>query len=427
MTACGPMLRWVVDASNVMGSRPDGWWRDRPRALGRLLDEIIRWRETTAGQVVVVVDGFPSSQVPEGTLYGVEVCFAGSNRREAADDEIVRVVAQHEGTAEMMVVTSDRRLRQRVAALGAQTEGAGAFLSRIADIEPRRWDRAVLADFGIDESALLGRGGEARVFAIDADRVLRLPHAGVDLGALEERRRLLEAITTPRAPFAIPEVLEHRELKGRPIVIERRLPGRNAMEVLAEKGTDRAALVRHHLAVAGQIAELPCPGDRFGELWGELKLTDSTFGGWATARVAASLAIGGVGFAHLDPGVLTDDLLNALPDPEPDSPVLVHLDAFLGNMLAEGNRITALLDFGPMTIGGPAHLDALVAVAYLAPEITPTATTTDRAVAEAWVAEDGLAHALGAVERWIAAYWTGAPDDHRLRQWCERILLAGDR
>ncbi len=92
-------------------------------------------------------------------------------------------------------------------------------------------------------------------------------------------------------------------------------------------------------------------------------------------------------------------------------------------MLAVGDRISALLDFGPMTIGGPPDLDALVAVAYLAPEITPTARAEDRRAARAWAEEAGLAGALAPAERWIAAYWAGAPDDQRLRRWCERILL----
>jgi aminoglycoside phosphotransferase (APT) family kinase protein len=112
-----------------------------------------------------------------------------------------------------------------------------------------------------------------------------------------------------------------------------------------------------------------------------------------------------------------------LPEPDPDGPVLVHLDAFLGNMLAAGDRVTALLDFGPMAIAGVRDLDPLVAVAYLAPEITPTAVDADRAVALAWANDAGLADAVDPAERWIAAYWTGAPDDARLRQWCARILL----
>jgi predicted RNA-binding protein with PIN domain/aminoglycoside phosphotransferase (APT) family kinase protein len=414
---------WIVDASNVVGARPDGWWRDRAAGIARLVDEIVRWREATGEEVLVVIDGHPSHRVPEGSFYGVDVRYAHSSRRDAADDEIVRTVARLRAPAGATVVTSDRRLREQVAELGAVAEGARSFLARIADIEPRRRDRAVLAAFGIGESALLGRGGEARVFALDGERVLRLPHASVDALALEGRRRLLAAIGAAAWVVAVPEVLEHREVDGRPVVVERRLPGRNALDVLGERGTDREALVRDHLAVAGAIADLPCPSDRFGEVLGDRRLATAGFADWAEARLAASLAVAGDAFARVDPAALTRDLLAALPEPESARPRLVHLDAFLGNMLAVNDRISALLDFGPMTIGGPRDLDPLVAIAYLAPEITPTANDSDRRVAGAWADEAGLAAALGPVARWIAAYWTGAPDDERLRRWCERVLL----
>lgn len=75
-----------------------------------------------------------------------------------------------------------------------------------------------------------------------------------------------------------------------------------------------------------------------------------------------------------------------------------------------------------MTIGGPTGLDPLTAIAYLAPEITPTATAADRAEARRWAVQRGLEGALGPAERWIAAYWTGAPDDQTLARWCRRIL-----
>lgn len=416
--------RWVVDARNVMGARPDGWWRDPPQALVRLLDEITRWRHETGDPVLVVVDGHPGPRVPEGAWYGVEVRYAHTTERDAADDEIVREVAARRDGGSSTVVTSDRRLRGRVEDLGAETVGAKRFLDLVADIEPRRRDRAILARFGIDESALLGRGGEARVFALDRERVLRLPHPAYPLALLDDRRRLLDALSAGSPPVAIPEVLAHEEVDGRIVVIERRLPGGNALDALAAPGTDRAALVRHHLDVAGAIANLPFPGAAFGELYGDHALQGATFRGWAEGRLRVSLATGGDAFTHLDAGVLTDDLLAALPDGEPERPRLVHLDGFLGNMLAEGDQVTALLDFGPMTIGGPAHLDPLVAIAYLTPEITPTATAADRAVAEAWAADAGLAGAVTPAERWIAAYWTGAPDDQRLRSWCERTLLS---
>ena len=53
------MTRWLVDASNVIGSRPDGWWRDREGATERLLDAL---REFARGEdeVVVVLDAGPA-------------------------------------------------------------------------------------------------------------------------------------------------------------------------------------------------------------------------------------------------------------------------------------------------------------------------------------------------------------------------------
>ena len=288
---------------------------------------------------------------------------------------------------------------------------------------PRVPDRVVLSRFGIDRRDALGEGGEATVYALDADRVLRLPRADVPAAALDARRRLIDRIRAA-APFALPEVLEHVDVDGRTVVIERRLPGRDALQVLDEQGTDREALVRSHLDAAAAIAELPCPTHAFGEIWGPNSIEDERFEAWAMTRLAASLEVGGDRFADVDATSTTRDLVAALPQPEPPAPVLVHLDAYLGNMLADGHRITAVLDFGPMAIGGPAHLDPLAAIAYLAPEITPTATDADRAVAREWAAERGLLDALAPTERWLAAYWTFAADDLELQRWCDRILGA---
>lgn len=412
---------WIVDASNVVGSRPDRWWRDRPGALLRLLDEIACWRIEVGDEVLVVADGFPTPRAPEGEIYGVRLRYALSTARDAADDEIVRVIQAHAAAAELTVVTSDRALRERVTGLGARVEGSGRFLDRLADIEVRRSDRAVLAHFGISERAFLGRGGEASVFALDDERVLRIPHLGERTARLEERRRMLVAIADPDV-VRTPEVLEHVEIAGRVAVIERRLPGRNAAEVLAERNTDRAALVRHHLDVTFRLVDLPFPGTAFGELWDDGAIQAATFAEWSEARLAASLRGGGQAFDGISSSALTQALVDALPEPEPPLPLLVHLDAFLGNMLADDSRITAVLDFGPMTIGGPPHLDALVAIAYLAPEITPHADDGDRDVARRWAADAGLAKALEPAERWIAAYWAGAVDDRRLASWCRRIL-----
>lgn len=124
--------RWIVDASNVMGARPDGWWRDRPAALKRLFDEIADWRARVGEPVLMVCDGHPSEQLPEGTHRQVHVRYAHSTAPDAADHEIAAVVDQHDDPSSLVVASSDRELVERVRSAGASTEGAGRFLERLS-------------------------------------------------------------------------------------------------------------------------------------------------------------------------------------------------------------------------------------------------------------------------------------------------------
>ena len=117
------MAKLVVDGTNVVGSRPTGWWRDRPRAYRQLTRRLGKLGEP----VLVVFDGAPA-EMP--AVAGVEVRFASRRGRDAADDDIVEIVRSQPGAR---VVTSDRALAERVRRLGAEVEGAGAFLRRLDD------------------------------------------------------------------------------------------------------------------------------------------------------------------------------------------------------------------------------------------------------------------------------------------------------
>jgi predicted RNA-binding protein with PIN domain len=121
----------VVDGMNVIGSRPDGWWRDRAGAALRLADRLARLAKERDDPVVLVLDGRPSERLGEGDHDGVSVLYARRGGRDAADDRIVELVTAHEDPASLRVVTSDRALGERVTAAGATTEGAGAFLRRL--------------------------------------------------------------------------------------------------------------------------------------------------------------------------------------------------------------------------------------------------------------------------------------------------------
>ncbi len=117
-------MRWYVDGMNVIGTRPDGWWRDRDGAMLRLVDLLERWAAVEGADVVVVFERKPSPPIRSSVI---EVAHAPRPRRDAADDEIVRRVALEPAPALVRVVTSDRWLADQALALGAGVHGAEMF------------------------------------------------------------------------------------------------------------------------------------------------------------------------------------------------------------------------------------------------------------------------------------------------------------
>jgi predicted RNA-binding protein with PIN domain len=124
-----PRRRLVVDAMNVIGSRPTGWWRDRRGAMRGLVGELAAYADATGEAVTVVLDSRPFEL--EGM--GVDVRFAHPGR-DAADDAIVELVADDPEPSGLIVATSDRGLVARVRALGAQVMSAGALRNNLDEL-----------------------------------------------------------------------------------------------------------------------------------------------------------------------------------------------------------------------------------------------------------------------------------------------------
>jgi predicted RNA-binding protein with PIN domain len=125
-----PRPRWLVDGMNLIGSRPDRWWNDPDRAVRRLVGELDRFAAATGDEVAVVFDRRPPD-LAAGAHGAVQVAFASRRGRNAADDEIVAMVAGDPAGAGFRVVTSDRRLAERVRDLGAAVEGSSRFRRRV--------------------------------------------------------------------------------------------------------------------------------------------------------------------------------------------------------------------------------------------------------------------------------------------------------
>jgi hypothetical protein len=124
-----PLPLLVVDGANLVGSVPDGWWRDRRGAAVRLRDRL----------VALAGPGLPDCPGPleivlvvEGAARGVD-SVPGVRVEEApgsGDDRIVQLAAEAPDRPRL-VVTADRELRRRVAELGAQVTGPRAVRDRL--------------------------------------------------------------------------------------------------------------------------------------------------------------------------------------------------------------------------------------------------------------------------------------------------------
>jgi hypothetical protein len=116
----------IVDGANVVGSVPDGWWRDRAGAAARLRDALAARDESALpGDVILVVEGAARGV---GSVVGVRVEAAP----RSGDDHIVALVGDNVRHRPVIVVTSDRQLRQRVGELGASILGPGELRGAIS-------------------------------------------------------------------------------------------------------------------------------------------------------------------------------------------------------------------------------------------------------------------------------------------------------
>lgn len=118
----------VVDGANVVGSAPDGWWRDRAGAAARL-HAALQNADLSFDVVVLVLEGKARAGVPEGEVAGVSTVHAP----RVGDDEIVAQCRDHAASGHAVTVASaDRGLLSRLDAFGVMTLGPGALRAALA-------------------------------------------------------------------------------------------------------------------------------------------------------------------------------------------------------------------------------------------------------------------------------------------------------
>ena len=111
----------LIDAANVIGSRPDGWWRDRPGAARRFVERVRS--AAAAGRfdeaVVVVLEGQSRRGIAPGVADGVTVVHASGS----ADDALIALAS--DAAEPVTLVSADRALSQRAEATGTHVVRPG--------------------------------------------------------------------------------------------------------------------------------------------------------------------------------------------------------------------------------------------------------------------------------------------------------------
>lgn len=117
----------LIDAANVIGSRPTGWWRDRPAAARDLVTRVRQAvaEGTLAGPVVLVLEGQAKNGVEEGAADGVEVVHAPGH----GDDTIASLAAQRDPP--VVLVSADSGLAERARRTGAEVVGPTWLLNKL--------------------------------------------------------------------------------------------------------------------------------------------------------------------------------------------------------------------------------------------------------------------------------------------------------
>ena len=292
-------------------------------------------------------------------------------------------------------------------------------------------DRArILQRFGLDERALIGEGGESRVYALSENRVLRVARSRSADAPDATRLKAFLARIAGRLPFATPEIDEFDALGA--WRIEKRLPGGAMLTRLRKLGDDRRdEAFRRYAAAAEALATVALPDLPYGHVLAAAPVIASDWRTFVGDSLSRFLTRNRITIAREvgDPHRLFDlaaDMIADLPSKPPK--VLVHGDYFPGNvLLAPDLSVSAVIDFGVYTVVGDAQLD--LAVSCLTLELIEETTAHDARFVRNLIIErhgESIAPALRFYRAWLAFSMAdpanAAPPYPRMYRWSIAML-----
>jgi putative membrane protein len=258
------------------------------------------------------------------------------------------------GGADLRLVHADaRRGRDSVAAV-KQPELAGSVRER----------------FSVTNDDLLGFGGEAAIYALNEEQVVRCYRAGTDRRRVEVRAAFYHGIARSDVPFKLPLVESIDVVDGSLYSIEQRIPGTSLTTALgALDGTERRRALTNYATAVEHIQSVALDDREFGELLADAPIKRRAWPAFLVDRAERALVAGQLVMKPDVPQL--DDVLAAFREGTARvsnvvEPRLVHGDYFPGNvMVDERGAVTGILDFSPLTVAGDPRLDLAGALIFL--------------------------------------------------------------
>ena len=227
---------------------------------------------------------------------------------------------------------------------------------------------AVLRRFGATPADRIGHGGDATVYALGGDRVLRVLHSPTS--PIARIASFYDELAGQDPGFALPRVLEYGEIDDTAYSIDRLMPGRPLIDVLPHlSGERRRTALDAYLDGADAIGGLCLDRPLYGEILADPPLQRPTWTQFLLDRADAALAKSSGRLAAEVAGF--DDVLTAVRQriaalqPHGERR-LVHGDYFPGNvMIGDDLAVSGVIDFGTLTVMGDTAMDVVSAIIFI--------------------------------------------------------------
>ncbi len=279
--------------------------------------------------------------------------------------------------------------------------------------------KTILQQHSLTGADLLGEGGEAQVYALGPDHVVRIDKAPADRRLTTRRHAFYAALDPARVPFRLPTIVQEAERDGVSYSVERRIAGRSLADALPDlEGAARRRALTAYAETATSVRRLGYAQDGFGEVLAAPPIRSAAWADFILSRAGGCLAAhhriaGHVGQA----GRALARLEHMLAPCGAIRPELVHGDYHPANlMVGADGLVTGLIDFGPLTVMGDWRMDAAGAMLYLTgmAGVTPE----DKRVVLDHLTERGLSRDVLELYRLFYAFRFLDTSKAGLLRWC---------